>query len=491
MNRENPLENTRGRLRDKSKVESKTSTDKDMHKGTSGTQIDKWVISSPERVRIVACGGPGTELVKGIFENYSEKLKGIRHKSFNKPTKPDYLELKLTPDYRNIRSASIKKELESSMVQEPVHNNELDSGTESVPAEPSKLKSGSNIDPDSETAVESGKDEAVQDRIYVEQKISIFNKLKTLLGPRQKDTEDEIDTKHAENEEITASPDNGSGNAPETENADEDKVDSECVPDDDEPREDIDELALSSGQDIRDIKVQQARSELETELNELINETDLIFIVTDLKSTYGLDNSLITAKLAKKNNIITIGLVFLPDSLKKLEEVEYGNRALHSFRLNADIIVAVPYMEKLLEGYTVLIINELLELITTSGLVNLDVADIKTVVGRGNVAMMGFGSGRGYDHNKIMEAINEALNSPLLKIDLNGVNRTLVNVTGDSSMTISEAQKAAKVILSKIQPDARLIWGAAVKPKLKGAIKVMIMAGISPKNILVNIYANS
>jgi hypothetical protein len=461
-----------------------------MHKGTSGTQIDKWVISSPERVRIVACGGPGTELLKGIFENYSEKLEGIKHKSFDKPTKPDYLELKLTPDYRNIRSASIKKELESSMVREHVHNNELDSGTESVQEEPDKLKSSSNVGSDSGTAVETGKDETGSDRTIVEQKISIFNKLKTLLGPRQKETEDEIDPKHIVNEETTALPDNGSSKAPETEYSDEHKLDTDSVLDD-EPREDIHELALSSGQDIRDIKVQQARSELETELNELFNETDLIFIITDLKSTYGLDNSLITAKLAKKKNIITIGLVFLPDSLKKLEEVEYGNRALHSFRLNADIIVAVPYMEKLLEGYTVLIINELLELITTSGLVNLDVADIKTVVGRGNVAMMGFGSGRGYDHNKIMEAINEALNSPLLKIDLNGVNRTLVNVTGDSSMTISEAQKAAKVILSKIQPDARLIWGAAVKPKLKGAIKVMIMAGISPKNILVNIYANS
>ena len=244
-------------------------------------------------------------------------------------------------------------------------------------------------------------------------------------------------------------------------------------------------------EDQRDRVVQKAKAELESELKEFLKDTDLLFIVTDLKSPFGLDNSLTAAKLARSENAITVGLVVLPNTIDRLEDVENGNRSLQAFRLMADIIVVVPSLKHVIDGYLVLIISELIELMTISGLINLDVADVKTVVGGGNVAMIGFGAGFNRDEDKIMGAINEAVSSPVLNVDLNGVNRTLVNVTGDSHMTISEAQKVAKVILDRIQPDARLIWGAAISPKLNGAIKVMVMVGVKPKNILVHIYANS
>ncbi|UCH89465.1 MAG: hypothetical protein JSV49_02105 [Thermoplasmata archaeon] len=432
-------------------------------------QIDEWIISSPEKIRIIGCGGPGNELVEGIFKKYSEKLAGLQYHLFDKPTKPDYLDLRLTPDYRNIHAARIKKEIEEDLNAEPKDPQMREDSTQS-----------------------DSKSEPVEVKVESEDsKVSIFNKLKKLLSSRPKSTAQgtEGDAKESETDKADSEIEEGS-----------DQIDPEDIGDSEmeegvteeefeiEPAE-LGLINLSGDQ--RDLNVLKARAELKSELEAVLGNTNLLFIITDLQSTYGLDNSLIAAKLAKQNKIITIGLVFLPPKIEKLEEVEYSNRALHSFRLNADIIIAIPYMEDLLEGYLVLIISELLELITTSGLVNLDVADIKTVVGRGNVAMMGFGAGSGYDPNKIMEAINEALTSPLLQIDLNGVSRTLVNVTGDNSMTITEAQKAAKVILGKIQPDARLIWGAAINPKLSGSIKVMIMAGISPKNILVNLYANS
>ena len=405
-------------------------------------QITEWIIDSPDRVRIIGCGGPSIELVKNIFLNYEDKLRGIKYMGFDKPTKQDYLDLRLTPDYRNIHAAEIKRQVHESLNQHKriddkrPESSEPDVGSR-MTAEHKKIDNGS---------ARSGSSADVEKR-------SIMDKVKSFLGSKTKAVE----------------------------NTDETAASSTKIPNNMESQE----------EDQRDRKVIMARKELRDELVDFLQDVDLMFFVTDLKSSNGLDNSLIASKYAKEHDIITIGLVFLPSRLDKLEEVEYDNRGLQALRLNADIIVVIPHLEALIEGYLVLTITELLELITTSGLVNLDVADIKTVAGRGNVAMLGFGSGRGQDHNKIMEAINEALNSPLLKLDLHGVNRTLVNVTGDNNMTITEAQKVAKVILSKIAPDARLIWGAAVSPKLSGAVKVMIMAGVLPKNILVHIYANS
>jgi cell division GTPase FtsZ len=374
-------------------------------------EIDQWIINSPDKVKIIGCGELGTELILNIYAEYPSKLEGIKYRTINQPTKPDYLDLRLTPDLRNIRSADIKNDVENDL------------GTD-------KIKE--NIEMDASRP-------------------SVLNKIRSLIGPRQK---------------TVPKPDADI----EVQNA--------VRPEDEMP-------------DQRDFIVKKAKEDLKNELNEFLPETDLLFIISDFKSPFGLDNSLRVSEHAKKSDIITVGVVVLPTSLDKLEEVEYGNRALQSFRLNADIVIVIPQLEHIIEGYLVLIISELLELMTTSGLVNLDVADVKNVVGDGNVAMLGFGSGRGTDEDKIMGAINEVVTSPLLNIDLDGVTRTLVSVVGDRTMTVTEAQKAAKVILEKIQPGARLIWGAGINTKLAGAIKVMVMIGVKPKNILVHIYANS
>jgi cell division GTPase FtsZ len=374
-------------------------------------EIDQWVINSPEKVKVLGCGDSGSNLILRIYKDYPSILAGIQYLTVNKPTKPDYLDLKLTPDLRNIRAASVRNEGENSFDISEKSNSQEDGP----------------------------------------QKSSVMNKLKSFIGSRQKI---EIDAEINEQRLAEA-------------------------------------RAAEELTDQRDLIVRNAISELTEELNEFLKNTDLLFIVSDFKSSFGLDNSLRAAEIAKKEEIITVGIVILPTKLDKLEDVEYGNRVLQSFRLKADIVFVIPNIEHIIDGYLVLTISELIELMTTSGLVNLDVADVKNVVGDGNVAMLGFGSGRDTDHDKITGAINEVVHSPLLNIDLDGVTRTLVSVVGDRTMTVTDAQKAARVILEKIQPGARLIWGAGINSKLAGAIKVMVMIGVKPKNILVHIYANS
>jgi cell division protein FtsZ len=117
------------------------------------------------------------------------------------------------------------------------------------------------------------------------------------------------------------------------------------------------------------------------------------------------------------------------------------------------------------------------------GLVNLDFADLRTVMKRGGVAMIGLGEAEG--ENKAINAVSEALNSPLLEVDISEATGALVNVTGGDDMTISEAEKVVEEIYGKIDPNARIIWGTTIEPGLKRTIRAMlVITGVKSKQIL-------
>jgi len=99
------------------------------------------------------------------------------------------------------------------------------------------------------------------------------------------------------------------------------------------------------------------------------------------------------------------------------------------------------------------------------------------------VAMIGMGEGD--DEDRVEHAINEAVNSPLIDVDISGATGALVNVSGGDNMSISEAEKVAEIIQSKIAPNARIIWGAAVDPTLRDTVRVMVViTGVKSKNII-------
>ncbi len=114
------------------------------------------------------------------------------------------------------------------------------------------------------------------------------------------------------------------------------------------------------------------------------------------------------------------------------------------------------------------------ELITKPGLVNLDFADIRTVMQNGGVAMIGLGESDG--ENKAVESVQKALRSPLLDVDISGATSALVNVVGGPDMTISEAESVVQEVYSRIDSNARLIWGGAqVDPDLEKTVRTMIV----------------
>ena len=122
------------------------------------------------------------------------------------------------------------------------------------------------------------------------------------------------------------------------------------------------------------------------------------------------------------------------------------------------------------------------ELITKTGLVNLDFADIKTVMGQGGVAMIGVGESD--SENRAIESVGKALTNPLLDIDISGANGALVNVSGGPDMTLDEARTVVETVSKQLSDDAKIIWGAQVSDDLSKTIRTMlIVTGVDSSQI--------
>jgi cell division protein FtsZ len=122
------------------------------------------------------------------------------------------------------------------------------------------------------------------------------------------------------------------------------------------------------------------------------------------------------------------------------------------------------------------------ELVTKAGLVNLDFADIRAVMGRGGVAMIGVGESD--SENRAVEAVQKAINNPLLDVDITGANGALINVSGGPDMTLEEAKKVVETVSEKLDPDARIIWGAQISEDLAHTIRAMlIVTGVNSPQI--------
>jgi len=242
---------------------------------------------------------------------------------------------------------------------------------------------------------------------------------------------------------------------------------------------------------------EEAAKEAEEEIREAINAADVVFVTCGLGGGTGTGSAPFVAKLAKEVGALTIAICTSPfqsEGRIRMENAEWG---LEKLRGVADTVIVIPN-DKLVELYPRLGITEafkvadevlvrsikgITEIVTKPGLVNLDFNDLKTVMKGGGVAMIGLGSGEGED--RAVDAMNEAINSPLIDVDITGATGALVNVTGGPDMSIGEAESIAETLQGKISANARIIWGASVDPTMEGKIMVMVViTGVKSKHIL-------
>ena len=244
---------------------------------------------------------------------------------------------------------------------------------------------------------------------------------------------------------------------------------------------------------------EEAAREAEDELRAVLHGADMVFVTCGLGGGTGTGGSGYIARMAKEIGALTIAVVTMPfrgEGRLRAKAAEWG---LDRLREAADTVITIPN-DKLLElvprlslqaafkfADEVLMraIKGLTELITKPGLVNLDFNDVKTIMKGGGVAMIGLGESQAVGDNRAQEAIEEAINSPLLEVDISGATGVLVNVTGGSDMTIGEAEKVAEVVQSRVSQNARIIWGASVDPSLEHVMRVLLVAtGVKSKNIM-------
>ncbi|MEM1973595.1 MAG: cell division protein FtsZ, partial [Thermoplasmata archaeon] len=245
---------------------------------------------------------------------------------------------------------------------------------------------------------------------------------------------------------------------------------------------------------------EEAAKEADEELRNILARSDIVFITAGMGGGTGTGSAPYVAQVAKEVNpgTLTIGIVTLPFSAEGKVRMEQALWGLDRLRKYCDTTIVIPN-DKLLEIVPRLPLNEafkvadevlmealkgLTEIITKPGLVNIDYADIKTVMADGGVAMIGIGESEG-STDRVQEAVNDAINSPLIEADIRQAKGALVRIVGDPNMSVMEAQRAADLIQKQISPNAKLIWGASIDPELENKVKVLIViTGVKSPYIL-------
>ena len=242
---------------------------------------------------------------------------------------------------------------------------------------------------------------------------------------------------------------------------------------------------------------EEAAKESEQDIRDAIVPSDMVFVTCGLGGGTGTGCAPIVAQIAREAGALTIGVVTLPFCVEGQVRMDNADAGLKRLREVCDTVIVIPN-DKLLDIVPNLALNAafkvadevlmrsikgITEMITMPGLVNLDFADLKTVMKRGGVALIGLGEAEG--ENKAVDAITEALNSPLLEVDITEATGALVNVTGGNDMTLREAQKVVEEIYSKIDRNARIIWGTTIDANMKKSIRAMlVITGVKSKQIM-------
>jgi cell division protein FtsZ len=231
----------------------------------------------------------------------------------------------------------------------------------------------------------------------------------------------------------------------------------------------------------------EAAKESKDDIKKTLEGSDLVFVTCGLGGGTGTGSAPIIAETAKKLGAITIAIVTLPFSMEGQQRMKNAKEGLENLRKSVDTVIVIPN-DKLLEivpdvslATAFKVADEILvnsvkgitELITKPGLINLDLADVRTVMTNGGLAMIGMGESD--TENRAIEAVEKALTNPLLSLDIDGADGALINVTGGPDITVREAQEIVEAVSSRLSPDAKIIWGAQVEPDLKDTVRTLVI----------------
>lgn len=239
----------------------------------------------------------------------------------------------------------------------------------------------------------------------------------------------------------------------------------------------------------------KAAEESEEAITEALQGADMVFVTAGMGGGTGNGAAPIVAKIAKDSGALTVGVVTRPFSFEGPRRARFAAEGVAAMKENVDTLIILannrlleivdkktPMMEAFQEADNVLRqgVQGISDLITSPGYVNLDFADVKTVMKDQGSALMGIGSASG--ENRTEDATKKAISSPLLEVSIDGAEQVLLNITGGPDLSLFEAQAASQIVSDAATSDVNIIFGTSIDEELGDEVRVTVIAtGIDKK----------
>lgn len=233
----------------------------------------------------------------------------------------------------------------------------------------------------------------------------------------------------------------------------------------------------------------QAAEESREKIKELLFDTDMVFITAGMGGGTGSGASPIVAEVAKESGALTVAVVTKPFAFEGMRRASVAEEAIDSLKDKVDTLIVIPNQRLLdvVDRKMTLIdafhladnilgqgVQGISDLITVPGFVNVDFADVRTIMSDSGTALMGIGQASG--ENRAATAARAAISSPLLEVSIDGAKGILYIITGGPDMTLPEISDASQIITQAADPDANIIFGATIDDKMGSNIKIAVIA---------------
>jgi len=232
-----------------------------------------------------------------------------------------------------------------------------------------------------------------------------------------------------------------------------------------------------------------AAEESKEDIKHALNGADMIFITAGMGGGTGTGSSCVIADVAKEMGILTVGVVTKPFSFEGRKRIRLAQEGINELKGKVDALIVIPN-DKLLDiterqtsmsaafslADNVLLqgVQGISDIITVPGLINVDFADVKSVMLAAGNAIMGMGKSSG--EGRAIQAARQAINSPLLENTIKGATGIIFNVTGGADLTLHEVNEAAESIYDEVSEDANIIIGAVIDERMQGEIQITVIA---------------
>ncbi|MCZ7571957.1 MAG: cell division protein FtsZ [Ardenticatenaceae bacterium] len=233
----------------------------------------------------------------------------------------------------------------------------------------------------------------------------------------------------------------------------------------------------------------KAAEESSDELFEALRGADMVFVTAGMGGGTGTGAASVVARVAKEAGALTVGVVTRPFAFEGARRSDNARQGIEALQGEVDTLIVIPN-DRLLQIVDKKVsmqaafrvaddvlrqgIQGISELITVPGLINLDFADVRSIMAEGGAALMAVGLGHG--ENRAAEAAGQAISSPLLDITIDGARGVLFNITGGPDLSLFEVNEAAEMIRGMTDPNANIIFGAVIDPNLDDEVRITVVA---------------